>query len=148
MRRRPSTPRGPVDPERSRRARESQRRGKAEENKGRKLLLWLHAEVIKFGTTRRKGDYQGTMQTPGIPDQMFILPATQTRQPRMLWWESKAGSGRMSPDQRKFRESILRCEGGYHVVGDVAALITWLCHEHYLRPDQVPHYYTQKTEAS
>ena len=33
-----------------------------------KLLETVGAAVYKIGTTRKKGDHQGTMQTPGIPD--------------------------------------------------------------------------------
>ena len=32
------------------------------------LLETVGAAVYKIGTTRKKGDHQGTMQTPGIPD--------------------------------------------------------------------------------
>ena len=33
-----------------------------------KLLKTVGAAVYRIGTTRKKGDHQGTMQTPGIPD--------------------------------------------------------------------------------
>ena len=33
-----------------------------------KLLETVGAAVYKIGTTRKRGDHQGTMQTPGIPD--------------------------------------------------------------------------------
>jgi hypothetical protein len=31
-----------------------------------------------MGTTRRRGDYPGTMQTPGIPDLMAFLPVKRS----------------------------------------------------------------------
>ena len=33
-----------------------------------KMLKTVGAAVYRIGTTRKKGDHQGTMQTPGIPD--------------------------------------------------------------------------------
>ena len=33
-----------------------------------KLLETVGAAVYRIGTTRKKTDHQGTMQTPGIPD--------------------------------------------------------------------------------
>ena len=42
-----------------------------------KLLKTVGAAVYKIGTKRKKDDYQGTMQTPGIPDLCaFVMRAT------------------------------------------------------------------------
>ena len=40
-----------------------------------KLLETVGAAVYKIGTTRKKGDHQGTMQTPGIPDLVAFVPS-------------------------------------------------------------------------
>ena len=39
-----------------------------------KLLETVGAAVYRIGTTRKKGDHQGTMQTPGIPDLCAFVP--------------------------------------------------------------------------
>lgn len=74
-----------------------------------KLLKLLGASVYVIGTKRRKGDYQGTMQTPGIPDLFVHLPAKQTSDrvgslyPRTaLWIEVKAKGGKHSEAQNRF----------------------------------------------
>ena len=38
-----------------------------------KLLESVGAAVYKIGTTRKKGDHQGTMQTAGIPDLLAFV---------------------------------------------------------------------------
>ena len=38
-----------------------------------KLLETVGAAVYKIGTKRKKGDHQGTMQTPGIPDLLAFV---------------------------------------------------------------------------
>ena len=42
-----------------------------------KLLNTVGAAVYKIGTTRKKGDHQGTMQTPGIPDLVAFVPTSK-----------------------------------------------------------------------
>ena len=44
-----------------------------------KLLETVGAAVYKIGTTRKKGDHQGTMQTPGIPDLCAFVKMPATR---------------------------------------------------------------------
>ena len=39
-----------------------------------KLLKTVGAAVYKIGTTRKRGDHQGTMQTAGIPDLVAFVP--------------------------------------------------------------------------
>lgn len=134
---------GAVDPERSRRARESVQKGQAEQAAGRKLLLALGAKVYAIGTTRRRTDYQGTMQTPGMPDIKFFIQARgASPRRRGVWWESKAGTGRLSPAQREFRD-LATSSGEDYIAGDVDALIVWLCAEGYARANQFAHYRTE-----
>ena len=39
------------------------------------LLGYLGAEVYPIGTTRKRGDYQGTMMARGLPDVLAFMPA-------------------------------------------------------------------------
>lgn len=108
---------------------------------GVRLLKTLGAAVWTIGTTRRKGDYMGTMQTPGLPDVLAFLPVRGLRERRLLVWEAKAPKGRLRPEQAEFRDQCLFA-GVAHVVGGTDALVAWLVQERYLHADQVPHYYT------
>lgn len=124
------------------------------------LLRALGAKVYTLGTTRRRGDYQGTMQTPGLPDIIAFLkwpPPTRgdsrvadtaaalglTRE--LLAIECKAEGGRMRPEQVEFRDLAIAA-GVAHVTGGVDAVIAWLVARGHLRADQVAHY-RQPTEA-
>ena len=95
-----------------------------------RLLRTLGAEVYVLGTVRRRGDYPGTMQSPGLPDLLAFLPRGKER--RQVWIEVKASNGRLSPPQLAFRE---HCRGGgiEHIVGGVDSVIAWLVAEGYLR---------------
>ena len=57
-----------------------------------KLLETVGAAVYKIGTTRKKGDHQGTMQTPGIPDLSRSCPC---RSPCRVSpdWNAQCSSG-------------------------------------------------------
>jgi hypothetical protein len=70
------------------------------------LLRAIGAVVYVLGTTRRKGDHPGTMQTPGIPDLYAFLPAkpfSVVLQFRPIWIEVKAVKGILRPAQKGFR---------------------------------------------
>ena len=61
-----------------------------------KLLKTVGAAVYKIGTKRKKTDWQGTMQTPGIPDLVAFVnvPLSQHVSPHrvstvQLWIEVK-----------------------------------------------------------
>lgn len=59
------------------------------------LLRSIGANVYVLGTTRRKGDHQGTMQTPGIPDLYVFLPRLPSgldNHISTLWVEVKAAA--------------------------------------------------------
>lgn len=118
---------------------------KAEQQHIVQLLRAIGCQVYVLGTHRRRGDYHGTMQTPGLPDVMAFLPARReaggasalARQ--LLVVEAKAPGGRLRPDQKTFRSCCIDAEVA-HVVGGLDAVIAWLIGQAYLRMDQVPHY--------
>lgn len=109
-----------------------------EQQDGVKLLRSLGGVVYVSGTTRRSTDYQGTMQTPGIPDVQCFLPvpysAGLTR--RLLVWEVKRATGKMSPAQESYRAWALAA-GVAHVWGDVNALLRWLVAEGFVHERQL-----------
>lgn len=121
-----------------------------EQADGVKLLRSLGAAVYVLGTHRRAGDYQGTMQTPGIADVEAWLSSDGARLleldrkykrivcRRLLKWEVKrARGGRLSPEQAAYRD---HCQdaGIDYVCGDLSALMRWLVSAGYLRRDQLP----------
>jgi hypothetical protein len=113
---------------------------KHEQADGVRLLRSLGAAVYVLGTTRRSGDYQGTMQTPGIADVEAWLrcPQGTLTTMRLLKWEVKRAGGRLSPDQQAYRQLVEQSTVDY-VCGDLNALIAWLIGAGYLRRDHVPH---------
>lgn len=109
-----------------------------------KLLRSIGGAVYVFGTTRRKGDYQGTMQTPGIPDlEVFLPPAGGLSENTLLKIEVKAPHGRLSPAQQHYRDHcIAACVP--HIVGGLDDVIAWLVKHGYLKLAQAPHYRLKK----
>lgn len=112
---------------------------KAEQAHIVQLLLSIGAAVYVLGTRRPRGDHQGTCQTPGVPDLLAFLPTRAERPTRQLWVECKAKGGRLRPEQLDFR-TLCECAGVAHVVGDLDAVIAWLCEHAYVKADQFPHY--------
>jgi hypothetical protein len=97
------------------------------------LLEAIGAKVYVLGTRRPKGDFQGTRQTPGIPDLYALLPtSTDCDAPRALWIEVKAASGRMSQAQIDF---ALACGGRgiAHTTGGQDAVAAWLKYWSFLK---------------
>ena len=97
-----------------------------------KLLETVGAAVYKIGTTRKRGDHQGTMQTPGIPDLVAFVtvmvplyPDGRRTYTMQLWIEVKRPGETRSEDQDAFREYALKasCE---HVTGGVDEVLDWL----------------------
>ncbi len=87
---------------------------KAEQQAIVDLLRLIGAKVYILGTKRRKGDYHGTMQTPGIPDLYAFLPrfrSSLSGQPQAVWIEVKALTGYASDAQLRFE---LHCEDSGH----------------------------------
>jgi len=105
-----------------------------------KLLRAVGCDVWVLGTTRRRGDYQGTNQTPGAPDLIVLLP----RDLGVLFVEVKAKGGRLRVEQRRFRDACLRYmaagRGIYYATGGVDAVILTLIGLHLLKPEQVAWY--------
>lgn len=103
------------------------------------LLKSIRGAVWVIGMHRRRGDYQGTMQTEGYPDLTVFLPVTPTASSCLLFIEVKAGRGRLRPEQQAFQ---LHCQaaGVAHVVGDYNTVVAWLIEHGYLKREQVPHY--------
>ncbi|MCC6989922.1 MAG: hypothetical protein IT181_13035 [Acidobacteria bacterium] len=113
---------------------------RAEQAAGVKLLWALGAKVYVFGTTRKRGDHQGTMQTPGIADVEFFLPDPKVKGSYIFAkWEVKADGGRLSTEQALLR-GLCFGAGINHILGPCNALIHWLIQQKALRPEQVPHY--------
>jgi len=115
---------------------------KAEQAHVVQLLRGLGGIVYVVGTHRKKGDYQGTMQTPGIPDVMAFMPprvVLGVARPVFLFIECKAKGGRLSLDQDNFRR---HCADALveHVVGGLDDVIAWLVARQYVKAEQFPHY--------
>ncbi len=110
---------------------------KAQQEQGIALLRSLGATVYRLGVSRRAGDWQGTMQTPGLPDVMAFLPHRGSPVRTFVCWEVKAPGGRLRPEQLEFQA---RCfdAGVAHVAGDLTALMAWLVGAKFLRADQLP----------
>lgn len=122
-------------------------------------------------------EHQGTRQTPGVGDVLAFLPPRRqaavvtcrhgndadlclddacnrqrdlvnapTRE--VLWWEVKRpDGGRMSPDQREFRDLCEQSRTA-HVVGPLDELIAWLIARGYVLRNQLPHYRLPKEPVS
>jgi hypothetical protein len=131
---------------------------RAEQEAVKKLLLAMGAKFYVAGVTRKKGDYQGTMQTPGLPDlPLVFLPAFKLQPPPApgtppLMYElvcievkstaaHKTKHGGLSPFQREAKAYCLGA-GVPYVHGDLDAIIGWLIDHGYLKPENVPHYRT------
>src|SRR5688572_12867492 len=93
-----------------------------------KLLKLLGASVYVIGTVRRKGDYQGSMQTPGIPDLYCVLNFFGKPKPyKAVWIEVKAKGGKLSEAQRTFKaETDALAPALYHIVGGIDDVQNWL----------------------
>ena len=81
-----------------------------------RTLQLIGAAVYVSGTTRPRGDHQGTCMTPGIPDIEAFLPA-----------------------QAEYRAHCLAA-GVAHIVGGLDDVLQWLLAEGYVREQQIPYY--------
>lgn len=108
-----------------------------------RALRALGWPVYVLGTTRRRGDHPGTMQSPGLPDLVVVVPERQTAHrvipPRLLAVEVKAPGGRLRPEQAELRERWLST-GQPHLVGGLDVVYQWLIAEGYVRAASVPWY--------
>lgn len=113
----------------------------------RKLMLQLGAVEYVLGTRRRKTDFHGTMQTPGIPDLQFFLPERRTtldpqlaRTRRLVIVEAKREKGgRFRPEQIEYRE-LCAAAGVDYIGGCLNDVIAWLVRENYIKGENLPHY--------
>jgi hypothetical protein len=111
------------------------------------LLRSVGGKVYVSGTTRRRGDHQGTMQTPGIPDLEVFLPRRDVPGKRLqLKVECKAVGGRLSPEQQEYKQLCAEADVA-HVHGTLDAVIAWLVDRGYIKADSVPHYRRPAPEA-
>jgi hypothetical protein len=94
------------------------------------LLRLIGSDVYELGTRRQRGEYQGTMQTPGIADVEAFLPPRDGRR-RLLKMECKAPKGRFSPAQQDYRQHCVDAQVDY-VSGGLDDLMAWLSREGYL----------------
>lgn len=121
----------------------------------RGLIAHLGGAVWVAGTTRRKGDYQGTMQTPGLPDLPHVfLPEKRAERlalgftQRHLVIECKRPktttqrAGRLRAEQKDFRDLALAA-GLDYLAGGFDVFVAWLIANKYVREDQVAHYRVQ-----
>jgi hypothetical protein len=113
-----------------------------------KLLTQLGGKVYHIGTKRRRGDYQGTMQTPGIPDVFAFLPAprlipekVRNGAPIAVWIEVKREGEKIAAgsEQDAFR-LLCFAAGGLHWSGTLNDIIEELVAGGWVRADSFPHY--------
>jgi hypothetical protein len=138
------------------------------------LLRSFGFEVFVIGTRQSRGTgcpncgtfvptrSHGTRQTPGVTDLIgfsklharplderlraagAVLPLRRV----FVFVESKCGPhARLNPEQQAFR-ALCKEAGIPHVVGDLNAVIAWLCEQGIARPDQFSHFRQPKQEAA
>lgn len=133
----------------------------AEQEAVKTLLLAIGAKFWVAGTKRKHGDYQGSMQTPGLADlPLVFLPRHQraglTRDESLARGypehayelvviemkspgAARSKTGGLSPEQRDLQH-YCELSGTPYIHGDANAVIAWLIQHGYLRKEQVPHY--------
>ena len=84
------------------------------EHMGDKLMFALGFSIIRFSQPRN------TMQTPGIPDRLYLHEGEGLA----VWWEAKTAKGVTSYAQQEFQRMALVC-GHQHVLGTDDALLAW-----------------------
>lgn len=106
------------------------------------LARTVGGKVWVIGGHRRRTDYQGTMQTPGLSDLVLFIPEGDRW--HLVFFECKAKGGRLSPEQVIFRDLVLAVAANasvvHHLVGGLDAFIAWLVTRGLVRTENVPHY--------
>lgn len=112
------------------------------------LTRSLGGKPYVIGTRRRREDYQGTNQTPGIPDLWLWLPAVHARgYPALgLWWEAKRLGETRTPDQLAFG-ALCELSGTPYGWGTLDDYIAFLVEQGRLNPSSLPHYKQPSPEA-
>ena len=104
------------------------------------LLKSIGAAVYVLGTRRKRGDYQGTMMSSGLPDLLCFLPGSPiVTAPQALWIEVKAARGVRSPAQHLFAEYCASASVPY-LCGGLDEVITFLVSKAYVKSSQLAHY--------
>lgn len=114
-------------------------------------LFSVLGKVYVLGTRRKKGDHQGTMQTPGISDLVVFLRPSKlltaaeiaaghpSSRPRLVMTELKREkNGEYSDDQLTFRQWC-HDAGVDYIGGAFNVVVAWLVREKYVRADQFSH---------
>lgn len=102
-----------------------------------KFLRLLGASVYVLGTTRRKGDYAGTMQSPGLPDVIAFMPLRKhVGKRRLVMIECKRKGGRLRPEQKVFAEECFDAEVE-HLVGGLDAVMQMCVEDGYIEANRV-----------
>jgi hypothetical protein len=106
------------------------------------MLRSVGAAVYVLGTKRPSTDFQGTRQSPGIPDLFVFLPAPrlQPGAPAALWIEVKAAGGTLRREQDEFRTQCRLVPTLGYVTGGVDQVISYLVNGGWLKSENVPHY--------
>lgn len=120
---------------------------KAEQAHIVQLVRSIGGHVYVLGTHRRSTDFQGTMQTHGVPDLICFIPDKRrsidppegTSFHFCVFIECKAVGGRLRPEQRQFRELALKAEVT-HLVGGLDVVIQFLVDKGLAKSEQFPHY--------
>lgn len=95
------------------------------------LLRSVGAQVWITGTTRRRGDYHGTMMTAGLPDVFAFVRG------ELVCIEVKARGGTLRTEQVLFRDCCL-ASNVRHLTGGVDQVLEYLVARGLVR--EVPHY--------
>lgn len=116
-------------------------REKAEQAQIVQLLRTVGAKVYVLGTRRRKGDFHGTMQTPGVQDLQAFVPrgGSALNTYELVFIEAKSSTGRLRPEQREL-QTLCAQAAVAHIVGGYNAVVAWLLARGYATREQFPHY--------
>lgn len=107
---------------------------KAEQAAIVQLLQSVGAAVYVLGTRRKRGDYQGTMQTPGLPDLLAFVPMVQasTRRYELACIEVKVAGARRTWPQSVFAGYCEKA-GVCYQCGTLDDVLSWLRDEGLIR---------------
>jgi hypothetical protein len=109
------------------------------------LARSIGGKVCVLGTTRRKGDHQGTMQSPGLPDLFIFMPSPTLPNSHGLidratgiWFEVKAPGGKRSAEQIEFGNACMMTETPYGY-GTLTDFVHYLVAGGWLKRENVNH---------